>query len=224
MWRWLAASRGPPKALSSYGNTYKLIGKHLLNSNTNVYRFGLPSEVGQSKWNWIECSSQTHVLGLPVGQHIMLGPVNAGKDAPSRPYTPITIGIALQKLLVVEWATPDQTTRGYFDLLIKTYPSGRLTPWINQLKIGRLTGRIGKDFLSLGDGAFISGPFGSFTYQGKGRIHVDDEITGDRELVLALARRDRNRGEEAYELSIDSNVRWWNRDNTDVPTSTSYRS
>ncbi|EER18393.1 conserved hypothetical protein, partial [Perkinsus marinus ATCC 50983] len=104
-----------------------LIGKHLLNSNTNVYRFGLPSG--------------THVLGLPVGQHIMLGPVNAGKDAPSRPYTPITIGTAL----------------GYFDLLIKTYPSGRLTPWINQLKIG--------------DEAFISGPFGSFTYQGKGRIH-----------------------------------------------------
>ncbi|KAF4725002.1 hypothetical protein FOZ62_006298, partial [Perkinsus olseni] len=87
----------------------------------------------------------------PVGQHLMLGPVGGGKDTPSRPYTPITI---------------DRTTKGSLDLLIKTYPTGRLTPWIDQLKPG--------------DEAFMSGPFGGFTYEGRGGIRIDDEITGEK--------------------------------------------
>ncbi|KAF4663125.1 hypothetical protein FOZ61_001929 [Perkinsus olseni] len=132
-WRWLTGR--PSKALSSYGNAYKLNHKHPLSRNTSVYRFALPTEA--------------HVLGLPVGQHLMLGLVGGGKDTPSRPYTPITI---------------DRTTKGTFDLLIKTYPTGRLTPWIDQLK--------------LGDEAFMSGPFGGFTYEGRGAVRINDEITG----------------------------------------------
>lgn len=55
-------------------------------------------------------------LNLPLGHHLML----SLPRSPIRPYTPIS--------------TNDQ--KGYFDLVIKIYPEGALTPRLDQLALG----------------------------------------------------------------------------------------
>lgn len=76
---------------------------------------------------------KTAVLGLPIGQHISLVADMEGK-AVSRSYTP----------------TSHHDTQGYFDLLIKSYPTGAVSSYVATLEVGDAVG--------------IKGPRGAFTY------------------------------------------------------------
>lgn len=61
----------------------------------------------------------TDILGLPIGQHISLGANIEGKDI-LRSYTPISSDV----------------NPGYFDLLIKSYPTGNISKHVGSLRIG----------------------------------------------------------------------------------------
>jgi cytochrome-b5 reductase len=73
------------------------------------------------------------LLGLPIGQHISLATQIDGKDV-VRSYTP----------------TSRATQRGHFDLLIKTYPAGKMSSFVAAMAIG--------------DTIRVRGPKGNFRY------------------------------------------------------------
>jgi len=94
---------------------FPLKEKETLSHNTAIYRFALPSDKS--------------ILGLPIGQHISLAATldvtdpktgNTEKKEVLRSYTPIS---------------SDQES-GYFDLLIKAYPTGNISKHVTTLKIG----------------------------------------------------------------------------------------
>ncbi|CCJ30244.1 unnamed protein product, partial [Pneumocystis jirovecii] len=60
------------------------------------------------------------ILGLPIGQHITVS-VTVDDKQVSRPYTPCS----------------SDDDRGYFDLLIKSYPTGKVSKYIGEMKIGQ---------------------------------------------------------------------------------------
>jgi len=71
------------------------------------YRFALPRP--------------TDVLGLPIGQHISLAAVIDDPNKPVvRSYTP----------------TSSDHDQGHFDLLIKSYPTGNISKYVANLKVG----------------------------------------------------------------------------------------
>lgn len=78
--------------------------------NTPSYRFGLPSP--------------THILGLPIGQHISIAATLPQPDGASkeiiRSYTPVS----------------GDHQPGFFDLLIKSYPTGNISKYMASLKVG----------------------------------------------------------------------------------------
>lgn len=61
-----------------------------------------------------------NILGLPIGQHISLQAEVDGKNV-QRSYTP----------------TSSDDDRGFFDLIIKTYPNGNISKFVDSLKIGQ---------------------------------------------------------------------------------------
>ncbi|KAI9344134.1 hypothetical protein BD770DRAFT_397764 [Pilaira anomala] len=73
------------------------------------------------------------VLGLLIGQHVTLVANINGKEV-SRSYTPIT----------------SDEEKGYFELIIKTYPDGVLTQYLSNMKVGETIG--------------VRGPKGGFIY------------------------------------------------------------
>eukprot|EP00240_Pyramimonas_obovata_P016034 CAMPEP_0118928594 /NCGR_PEP_ID=MMETSP1169-20130426/5825_1 /TAXON_ID=36882 /ORGANISM="Pyramimonas obovata, Strain CCMP722" /LENGTH=283 /DNA_ID=CAMNT_0006870621 /DNA_START=237 /DNA_END=1085 /DNA_ORIENTATION=+ len=104
----------------------KLIGKEVMSRNTAKYRFELPDK--------------TASFGMPVASLIQTGaPSGEVKDGTTdmviRPYTPITPKDAV----------------GYLDLIVKTYPEGRMSQHIAGLGVG--------DKLSM------KGPFVKFEYR-----------------------------------------------------------
>lgn len=118
----------------------KLIERREITHDTRVFRYALPSK--------------EHVLGLPVGKHIMISTKIDGK-LESRAYTPIS--------------SDDEV--GYFDLLIKVYfrnvhprfpDGGKITQYLESL--------------SLGDTIDVLGPKGCITYEGHGRLKVEDKL------------------------------------------------
>jgi len=85
---------------------FPLEKKTQVTSNTAIYRFTLPS------------SSQT--LNLPVASFIVVQADVPGENEPViRPYTPITYD-----------------EKGYFELMVKSYPNGKVSKKIGELKIG----------------------------------------------------------------------------------------
>ncbi|PRT55785.1 NADH-cytochrome b5 reductase 1 [Wickerhamiella sorbophila] len=76
---------------------------------------------------------KTASLGLPIGQHISISANINGKDI-VRSYTPIS----------------SDSDKGYFDLLIKAYPTGNVSKYIANLRIG--------------DTIRVRGPKGNFSY------------------------------------------------------------
>ncbi|KAI8886568.1 hypothetical protein K501DRAFT_213709 [Backusella circina FSU 941] len=74
------------------------------------------------------------VLGLPAGQHLAIMAEINGKKI-SRSYTPIS---------------PEES-RGYFDLVIKSYPTGNISKLMGELKVG--------------DSIGMRGPKGNFEYK-----------------------------------------------------------
>lgn len=77
--------------------------------------------------------SPTDVLGLPIGQHVSLAAEIDGKDV-LRSYTP----------------TSSDEDKGFFDLLIKSYPTGNISKHVAGL--------------SIGNSMRVRGPKGAFQY------------------------------------------------------------
>ncbi|KAI9283357.1 hypothetical protein BY458DRAFT_496284 [Sporodiniella umbellata] len=92
-----------------------------------------PISHNTSKYRFqLPCSSD--ILGLPIGQHISIMAEINGKQI-SRSYTPTT----------------SEEGRGYFDLIIKSYPTGNISKLMSELKVG--------------DSIGIRGPKGNFAYK-----------------------------------------------------------
>ena len=109
---------------------FPLMEKETLSHNTAIYRFRLPSEKS--------------ILGLPIGQHISLAAILDVADPKTgktdrkevvRSYTPIS---------------SDQEA-GYFDVLIKAYPTGNISKHVASLNIG--------------DPLKVKGPKGAMVYK-----------------------------------------------------------
>jgi len=103
-------------ALSGKWVNIPLSKKVKLTHNTALFRFDLPLGPRQP-------------LGLGIGKHIRLRAVDAQgnpvKDAEgqiSRSYTPVT----------------PEGIRGHVDFVIKIYPQGRFTQWIDKISVGDL--------------------------------------------------------------------------------------
>ena len=105
--------------------SYPLLEKRDVSHNTRVFRFG-----------YREGMSPSLPFGLPLGRHISLRAPIGGNEV-RRPYTPIS--------------TLD--TRGYFELLVKVYPSphGMMSRHLDSLVPGR-------------DSVEVRGPLGKFAY------------------------------------------------------------
>jgi cytochrome-b5 reductase len=99
------------------------------NASTFLFRFALPHA--------------SSVLGLPCGKHILLRCKDADGKSISRPYTPVS--------------PPD--SRGYFELLVKLYPTGKMSQFLAALK--------------LGEEVEVRGPLGLLEYKGHGLLKLN---------------------------------------------------
>jgi cytochrome-b5 reductase len=88
-----------------------------------------------------ELPSSKHVLGLPIGQHIYLT-AHINGELVKRPYTPTT----------------SDDNQGYFDLVIKVYPNGKMTQYLDKLHIGHTID--------------VSGPSGNLIYKDNGLFDI----------------------------------------------------
>jgi len=85
--------------------------------------------------------SLKHVLGLPIGQHIYLT-AHINGELVKRPYTPTT----------------SDDNQGYFDLVIKIYPNGKMTQYLDKFSIGQTID--------------VSGPSGNLIYKDNGLFDI----------------------------------------------------
>lgn len=103
---------------------FELKEKTVISHNVAIYRFNLPTP--------------TSILGLPIGQHISIGAAIAQPDGSTkeivRSYTPIS----------------GDHQPGYFDLLIKSYPTGNISKHMAGLAVGQTIR--------------VKGPKGAFVY------------------------------------------------------------
>ncbi|KAK6928981.1 Flavoprotein pyridine nucleotide cytochrome reductase-like, FAD-binding domain [Dillenia turbinata] len=100
---------------------FKLIKRTQISHNTARFRFALPTPKS--------------VLGLPVGQHIRCRGKDSQGNEVIRPYTPITLDSDI----------------GYFELVVKMYPNGKMSHHFREMKLG--------DYLA------VIGPQGKFKYK-----------------------------------------------------------
>ncbi|KAK2066590.1 hypothetical protein P8C59_000395 [Phyllachora maydis] len=103
---------------------FELKEKTVISHNVAIYRFKLPTP--------------TSILGLPIGQHISIGAVLPQPDGTHkeivRSYTPIS----------------GDHQPGFFDLLIKSYPTGNISKYMAGLAVGQTIR--------------VRGPRGAFVY------------------------------------------------------------
>lgn len=103
---------------------FELKEKTIVSHNVAIYRFALPSP--------------TSILGLPIGQHISIGATLPQPDGTEkeivRSYTPIS----------------GDHQPGFFDLLIKSYPTGNISKHMASLAVGQTIK--------------VRGPKGAFVY------------------------------------------------------------
>jgi len=85
---------------------FKLVEKKQISHNVAKFKFALPTP--------------TSVLGLPIGQHISCRGQDATGEEVMKPYTPTTLDSDL----------------GYFELVIKMYPQGRMSHHFREMKVG----------------------------------------------------------------------------------------
>ncbi|KAJ4172757.1 NADH-cytochrome b5 reductase [Fusarium falciforme] len=132
---------------------FKLLEKNMVSHNVARYRFNLPSPES--------------ILGLPIGQHISISALIPQPDGTSkevmRSYTPIS--------------GDDQP--GCFDLLIKSYPQGNISRYIDTLVPGQTIR--------------VRGPKGCFVYTPNmvrhfGMIAGGTGITPMLQIINAIAR------------------------------------
>ncbi|KAL9056512.1 MAG: hypothetical protein Q9162_002888 [Coniocarpon cinnabarinum] len=147
---------------------FTLTEKKQTSHNTAIYRFGLPKS--------------TDVLGLPIGQHISLAAHVEGEEKEVvRSYTPIS---------------SDDRDKGYFDLMIKSYPTGRISKHMGTLKEG--------------DTMRVKGPKGAMKYEQNmcrhiGMIAGGTGITPMLQIVKAISRG-RSAGDKTVVDLIFANV------------------
>jgi len=125
----MRANKEAPVALKPQEyQKFKLAKITPVNHNVTIFRFSLPSP--------------EHRVGLPVGQHMFLRFTDKDNKPISRPYTPISSDDEL----------------GYFDLLIKLYPTGKMSQHLKSMKVG--------------DSIEIRGPSGHVHYHGHGKFEI----------------------------------------------------
>jgi cytochrome-b5 reductase len=146
-----------------------------ISHNTAIYRFALPSA--------------NSILGLPIGQHISLAAELDVKDAKTG---------EIQNKEVVRSYTPisSDVTPGYFDLLIKSYPTGNISRHLTTLKIG--------------DTMKVKGPKGAMVYTPNmvrkfGMIAGGTGITPMLQIVRAILRG-RSKGDKTEVNLVFANV------------------
>ncbi|RDX60526.1 NADH--cytochrome b5 reductase 1, partial [Mucuna pruriens] len=100
---------------------FKLIKKTQLSHNVARFRFALPTP--------------TSVLGLPVGKNVLVRGKDSREEEVMRSYTPITLDSDI----------------GYFELVVKMYPNGKMSHHFREMKEG--------DYLA------VKGPKGRFSYK-----------------------------------------------------------
>ena len=135
---------------------FRLINKTPITHNTFLFRFALPSPTAK--------------LGLPIGKHIVLRFEDKSVPAPADT-TNGTDTTAAAQPVVTSNSTPkyvsrqytpitnDATTRGYFELLIKVYPLGKMGQYLAKMDIGQSID--------------VRGPMGMLQYLGKGMVTVN---------------------------------------------------
>lgn len=116
---------------------FALSKKEQLSPDTFLLRFSL--------------QSPEHVLGLPVGQHMLFSAKVDGKTC-MRAYTP----------------TSSDHDIGHFDLVIKVY-----FPTAQHPQGGKMSQHLGK--MQVGDTIDVKGPLGHVTYLGGGVLRLDKE-------------------------------------------------
>ena len=144
---------------------FELKAKKVVSHNVAIYRFSLPRP--------------TDVLGLPIGQHISLAatPEGASKQV-VRSYTPVT----------------SDEEEGYFDLLIKSYPTGNISKHLTTLKVG--------------DTMKVRGPKGAMKYTPNMRKHIGmiaggSGITPMLQIIRAIIRgRPRHGGNDQTKVDL----------------------
>lgn len=159
-------SPGPRKILNANEyQEFKLIEKTMVSHNVAIYRFALPRP--------------TDILGLPIGQHISLAANIDGQPKEIvRSYTPIS----------------SDTQPGYFDLLVKSYPQGNISKYLNGLKVG--------------DVMKVKGPKGAMVYTPNmcrhiGMIAGGTGITPMLQIIRAIIRnRPRNGGNDTTKVDL----------------------
>ncbi|MCJ1223369.1 NADH-cytochrome b5 reductase [Toensbergia leucococca] len=144
---------------------FELKEKTVLSHNVAIYRFNLPNE--------------KHILGLPIGQHISVAATIDGQPKEVvRSYTPIS----------------SDENPGYFDLLIKSYPTGNISKHMASLKIGQTLK--------------VKGPKGAMVYSPGlvrhfGMIAGGTGITPMLQIIRAIIRgRPRNGGNDRTEVDL----------------------
>ncbi|KAK6926460.1 Flavoprotein pyridine nucleotide cytochrome reductase-like, FAD-binding domain, partial [Dillenia turbinata] len=112
---------------------FKLIERTQLSHNVAKFRFVLPTS--------------SSVLGLPIGQHLSCRGKDSVGEEIIKPYTPTTL----------------DSDVGYFDLVIKMYPQGRMSHHFREMKVG--------------DHLAVKGPKGRFKYQ-PGQVRAFGMLAG----------------------------------------------
>ncbi|KAJ4970806.1 hypothetical protein NE237_003905 [Protea cynaroides] len=112
---------------------FKLVKRTQLSHNVAEFQFALPTP--------------TEVLGLPIGQHISCKGRDGNGEEVIKPYTPTTL----------------DSDVGYFELVIKMYPQGRMSHHFREMRVG--------DYLA------VKGPKGRFRYQ-PGQVRAFGMLAG----------------------------------------------
>ncbi|KAL7626213.1 NADH-cytochrome b5 reductase [Parahypoxylon ruwenzoriense] len=147
--------RSLPKKVLKPGafQEFELKEKTIISHNVAIYRFSLPAA--------------RSILGLPIGQHISIGAAIPQPDGSTkeivRSYTPIS----------------GDHQPGYFDLLIKSYPTGNISKHMASLTVGQTIR--------------VKGPKGAFVYTPNmvrhfGMIAGGTGITPMLQVVRAIIR------------------------------------
>ncbi|PON79539.1 NADH:cytochrome b5 reductase (CBR) [Parasponia andersonii] len=117
----LFSSRKPKGSLDPENfKNFKLVKRTQLSHNVAKFTFELPTP--------------TSILGLPIGQHISCRGKDSQGEEVIKPYTPTTL----------------DTDVGYFELVIKMYPQGRMSHHFREMRVG--------------DHLAVKGPKGRFKY------------------------------------------------------------
>ncbi|MCJ1290504.1 NADH-cytochrome b5 reductase [Xylographa carneopallida] len=147
---------------------FELREKTVLSHNVAIYRFNLPTS--------------NSILGLPIGQHMSVAANITQPDGQIkevvRSYTPIS----------------SDENYGYFDLLIKSYPTGNISKHMAQMKTGQTLK--------------VKGPKGAMVYTPNlvkrfGMIAGGTGITPMLQIIRAIIRgRPKNGGNDTTEVDL----------------------